>query len=1025
MINRKGALATGMKRINVLKTVLIAVICFGVISSLCFAASETITEENFESYNIVAVNAYTVVTVNYPGYDPLTIAAGQGPVINAPGGTVYTEKSKLFEGNAAENILSYAKISDTEVLALPGGLNNGWRGRYSNPMTKINGEGGADSQIRWSRRRLAVVADGDNKALKMNPAANNYVATWSDYAYENIDFTKPLVWQSDVKIENIAPEGEFVLGIGKGNIAQALPLASYVDYKKNRESTENIISFKSDNKIVIDGKSFEYEYGKYYSVTVVTNESANSFSVSISDKDTNEVIAEQNDITLSAEFADNMNVYYTSKGVKSASTETSALVDNIKVVSVDFEARYSGDSEIRTDGTGFCRIEFSEPYDAETVNNDTVKLYCGEDEVEGTQVVAESETAIKLMLPVLDEGKKYTVKINGVKNALGVSVKTELKIKMPGESFGAELDENSDILADGTGSCIIIFTDKIDADTVNSDTIKLFDGEKELSVSGISILDDFRIKINLPQLEQAKLYKISVSGVKSAEGDSIETDIPFRTARNAEPVQVSNENFESYNLTAVYGEGKLTVNYPGADPTTIAAGQGAIVNAPGGTVYTEKSKQFEGNAAENILSYAKTSDTEVLAVPGGLNNGWRGRYSHPMTITNGQGGADSQIRWSTRRLAVVADGENKALRLNPAKNSYVSTWSDYAYESIDLATPIMWESSVRADRVTSNGSVVMGVSTGSIKTALPLEYPGYLGGREETENIISFTPDNDLLIGGEKAFSYESGQYYNISAVIDATRGKTVCSVVVKDAAGRDILAQKKFELKIKHKGNIGVFYTANTDMNADKETSATVDNIVISKINFDAVLKSANDAALDGGECVIEFSEPFAAETVNNSTIKVLDNNKELDGTAVTAEGEKQVRIKLPSLEPSKYYSIKIDGVENKSGLVSACEVLFRSKDRVSDSSAVFDGSGVTFKLKNNTVQDCTLTVLAVFMKDKKIVNDGVCYRKVTVEGGKINPISIDVPTEIRDADTVMLCYIDDIGHFTAVAPFKKISKK
>lgn len=1021
----KGVVIAVMKPMNVLKITVTALLCFGAVSTFSLAANVTVTTENFEGYNLFTVNAYQATTVNYPGYAPATIAAGQGTVINAPGGTVYTEREKQYEGNAAENILSYAKTGDNEVLALPGGLNNGWRGRYSNPMTLINGQGGADAAIRWSKRRLAVVKDGENQALKLNPSENGYVSTWSDYAYENVDFTKPLIWKSDVKIEKTAPNGELVIGIGKGSIAPAAVLTA-ASYRAGRESTEDIIVFRSDNSVLIGSETFEYEYGRYYTVTVVAGGAGNTISVTLTDKESDTVIAELTGVTTETELADDINVYYTAKSVIGEKEETSVLIDNLEITSIDFEAKYSSDSEIRTDGTGFCIIDFSDIFDAESVSSDTVKLFCGDEEVGGTSVSAESSTRIKLLLPELDESKKYTVRIDGVKNSIGIPLKCELKIKMPGEVFGAEIDEMSDILADGTGSCVIVFTDELDAESVNSDSVRLFDGETELSVKDISLIDEFRVKIGLPELEQAKVYRILLSGIRNTAGDSIESEILFRTARNAEPEQITGEGFESYNLVTVYSEGATTVKYPGYDNTSISAGQGMVINAPGGTIYTEKERQFEGNAAENILSYAKTGDNEVLALPGGLNNGWRGRYSHPMTITNGQGGADSPVRWSQRRLAVVKDGDGQALRLNPAKNGYVDTWSDYAYENIGLSTPILWESSVRADSMESGGSVVMGIGVGAIKAAPPLEYPGYLGGREEVENIISFTPEGMLLIGGENAFEYENGQYYKITVIIDATGENTVCSVVVRDAAGKNTLAQRKFNLKIKHKGTVNVFYTANTAMNAGKETSATVDNIAISKLVFDAVLKSATDAALDGGECVIEFSEPFAEETVNGSTVKVFDEERELDGVTVTADGTNKVRIKLPQVEPSRYYKVKIDGVENLSGLVSSCEVLFRTKDRISDSPAVFDNSGVSVRLKNNTADDCELTVLAVFMKDKKIMNNGVNYRRVTVKAGKNTElVRFDLPDELSDADSVTLCYIDDMGHFTAIAPFRKSVKK
>ena len=172
----------------------------------------------------------------------------------------------------------------------------------------------------------------------------------------------------------------------------------------------------------------------------------------------------------------------------------------------------------------------------------------------------------------------------------------------------------------------------------------------------------------------------------------------IHTSAMAENEVITSEDFESYNIGTVYNSGELTVSYPEMDDATLTGNY--IINAAGG-VY-EGADVYEGNAAENIVTYAKTSDTTAIAVPGGLDNGWHGAYAYPMLFLQGGQGASSEYNPTNRRLSVVSSDGGKTLKLAPATNGYVTPSSWYGYDEIDFSKPVVWETDVKITGVWEN-----------------------------------------------------------------------------------------------------------------------------------------------------------------------------------------------------------------------------------------------------------------------------------------------------------------------------------
>lgn len=295
-----------------------------------------ISSENFESYNLVAKNTSNDLTVSYTGKEDKTLPGNAGYIINAPGGSFFTSKNEVYEGNAAENLITYAKTGAGTAKAVLGGLNNGWKGRYSDPMTDINGNGGADPSLQYSKRRLAVVEDNGNQVLKFKPSSNPYVKpdTWSDYCYDGLDLTESTLWESEVKINNINADGSFLLGMGSGALGAIEPFVALKGLNNNnylggRTAVKDLIAFKADGIYLNAEKKADIELGKTYRARVEFYSDLNTYKIIISDKESGAVVAQTAEVECDLEYTANMNVYYTARTQKSAEKDTDVYIDNI------------------------------------------------------------------------------------------------------------------------------------------------------------------------------------------------------------------------------------------------------------------------------------------------------------------------------------------------------------------------------------------------------------------------------------------------------------------------------------------------------------------------------------------------------------------------------------------------------------------------------------------------------------------------------------------------------------------------
>lgn len=911
------------------KSLLLTLLIVFSAATVGYAANVNITSEDFEGYNLKIVRSNKNYTVtDGTATDTLTL---KNRVINSPGGNVYTEKSEIYEGNAAENIITYAKLDEENLKAVGGGLGNGWRGRYSHPIQDIAGKNaGATVDISETETCLGVVKDGaDNQSLKITAVKNSWVSTWSDYAYPSLDITETILWKSDIKIGNITSAGEFVVGVAQGEIAEA-PILKGPNYESGR-NMKPLLSFLASGSIMLNNEEFaQFETDKYYTLTIKLDGKQNEYSVVITDKESGDIIAESEAIPYA--FGSNMSVYYTAKNVKKETGATYGYIDNLKIEQLAKPVVLKTVSEVDYDGSGVCIVEFSENVAQDSVDQSTVKLYDGDIEVAGIETVVENGNQIRIILPELEPSAAYTVKINGV-----------------------------------------VYGDK--------------------TVSGFS------------------------ANFTTKEGSSGDDD--------SESIIMS-ENFNSYNLSTVTNtNAAYTIVYPGQENSTLKKNSGVMINAPGGTVYTEKNEIYEGNAAENIIAYADIGDNTVLAVVGGLNNGWRGRYSHPMKTINGEGSADAELSGNRRRLAVVSDGDNQVLKINPAKNKYVSTWSDFMYENLDLTVSTVWESDIKFNTFAENGEFTIGVGKGTVPKAEALKHiTNYLGSDESRYKLLTFSNDGGIYINGVKYADYELGKYYKVSIVFYG--GKKQYKVIITDKLSGNTVVEESAEITVNFSEKMNIYYTARTAQEDTAETSVYVDNIKLMRAHFEAsVKKTISNLAFNGsGKCYIDFDKAIDPSSASSETVKLFDGENEVSGTEVSIISDNRICISLPELKPSSTYTIKLVGIKNRLGLISNNAFTLRTVDTVANISANLGSSGVSFKLRNNTNEECSLTVAVFFIKNNKIMSQGTYYKRITIAPGAAYADVFDSIPQAAEAESAVICYLNSAHKFTAISPFVTLVK-
>lgn len=493
------------------------------------------------------------------------------------------------------------------------------------------------------------------------------------------------------------------------------------------------------------------------------------------------------------------------------------------------------------------------------------------------------------------------------------------------------------------------------------------------------------------------------------------------TTALAENEDITSEDFEKYSLNAIYNSGELTVSYPDMDDATLSGKY--IINAAGG-IY-EGEDVYEGNAADNIVTYAKTSDTTAIAVPGGLDNGWHGAYSHPMLYLQGGQGASSEYNTLNRRLSVISSDGGNVLALSPATNAYVSTSSWYGYDEIDFSKPVIWETDVKI-RGISQGKFELSLTKGKFSEIKPFAYASHDCGRSLITPVVTFSPEGKILIFGEEAGEYSKNVKYKVSVFIDNTGENPVYSVTVKDGENAVIETEKK-QLEFDLSGVTGVDYYASTQKGDSKITDVCLDNITIAHVVYSGIIKSSNAVAINGtGVCLLEFSDAFDEETINDEAIKVYDpNGEEVEGVSVSVNSTISHRVLLRftdiELEPSSVYTITMYGVKNKDGIRCESTAEFKTVDLVKISSATESNGTVNYSIKNNANKETSVTIVIVGFKDGKIVSDGVYYKRVdfTAKGTTTEEIEVEY---LEAPDTVKAYIIDSIGGFSALTPQKEL---
>ena len=498
--------------------------------------------------------------------------------------------------------------------------------------------------------------------------------------------------------------------------------------------------------------------------------------------------------------------------------------------------------------------------------------------------------------------------------------------------------------------------------------------------------------------------------------------LAFPSASSADDSIITAEDFEKYSLTEKYNTGSLKVSYPGLAEETLT--NEYIINAPGG-IYTGD-EVYEGNAAENIVTYAQTSDTEAIAVRGGLNNGWHGFYSHPMLYLAGGQGISSEFNKYNRRVAVVKSGTGKVLNLSAPSNNYVDASCWYGYDEIDFSKPVLWESDIKIGNMADKGAAYLSLTKNKFAEMPLLAYPGHDCGRTGITPVIEFLPDGKIMFGGEEIGQYSKNVFYRVSLFMDAGDASAACRLTIKEVQSGDaVVSELPMNIDYDFTGITGVEYYTKVASGANASSEVQIDNISIKQVIFSGVIKTTATADINGkGVMPITFSSLLNRETVNNDTIKVYHGGELVEGTNVSVLNSTVVRLSLPVLSPSEYYTVKIDGVMSESGLRAECETEFKSKDAFTLSSAKIASDAITFKLKNNSSESGFVTVLAVLYSENKILPNGVLYKRMTADpGGTING-DIDI-SNVSGADSAVIYCLDTISAFRAAAPPQTVADK
>lgn len=480
------------------------------------------------------------------------------------------------------------------------------------------------------------------------------------------------------------------------------------------------------------------------------------------------------------------------------------------------------------------------------------------------------------------------------------------------------------------------------------------------------------------------------------------------------------EDFNSYNYTEVYNSEALTVTFDGYPDTALKASNKYIINGPGGIVYGDD-EAYTANAAENIFCYTKIDEGVATPVFGGLNNGWKGYYSHPQTSSDSKGGANAEMNQYNRRLAVVALKGEPVLQMNPANSS--STYSVYAKDDMEFYNNTKWSTDVYINNIGESGYHKMSLTNGQINQIVPFTYvESFDNGRVIIADVVKFD-DSKVYCFDEEAFEYTKKTWYTVEITLKATEDNTLCAVVIKDRESKEVLfSEQDIALNAKVNENIdGMGYGAYGKKNSD-ETKVYIDNISVEKVDLVATLATTREAAINGkGNVAIKFNSEYVDESVNEENISLYCGETPVEGYKVSTLTQNRVKIDLPVLKPATVYTIRVNGVMGKNGIESVCEVPFKTTCFSTLSNGKISGTDVTFKLKNNSAESETAYIVAVCENDEDMV-ENVYFKKLTLTSGD-NECSFE--SIVSDTTAAVYLYVVDdlMGGVSPLSDFVKIN--
>ena len=188
------------------------------------------------------------------------------------------------------------------------------------------------------------------------------------------------------------------------------------------------------------------------------------------------------------------------------------------------------------------------------------------------------------------------------------------------------------------------------------------------------------------------------------------------------------------------------------------------------------------------------------------------------------------------------------------------------------------------------------------------------------------------------------------------------------------------------------------------------------------SVVFSTSDAPINGkGNIAIKFNSGYVKDSINETNIKVYCGETPVEGYSVATLTQNRVKINLPVLKPSTVYTVRVNGVVGNNGIVSVCEIPFKTVCLATLSNGAISGTDVTFKLKNNSAESETVFVVAVCENAENMIED-VYYKRLAVASGNNDCLFNDI---VSDTTAGVYLYVvnDLLSGVNPLSDFVKIN--